>query len=66
MTNMYIIYMYIFYEDLHLLNVKEVLKFGGFESLLCSPTLHLFEQKYSKNSNIVNYYCNVNNWFLFE
>ncbi len=24
--------------------------------LLCSPTLHLFNQKYTKNSNILKYY----------
>ncbi len=29
-------------------------------SLLCSPRLHLFDQKYSKNSNIVKYCKNVN------
>jgi len=33
-------------------------------NLLCSPRLHLFEQKYSKDSNIVKYYCNLN-CFLF-
>ncbi len=27
-----------------------------FDSLLCSPRLHLFDQKYSKNSNIVKFY----------
>ncbi len=31
--------------------------FNVFERrLFCSPRLHLFEQKYSKNSNIVKYY----------
>ncbi len=25
-------------------------------SALCSPRLHIFDQKYSKNSNIVQYY----------
>ncbi len=25
-------------------------------SLLCSPRLHLFDQKYNKNSNIVKYF----------
>ncbi len=30
------------------------------KSLLCSPRLHLFDQKYSKNSNIVKYYYNLN------
>ncbi len=27
-------------------------------ALFCSPRLHLFDQKYSKNCNIVIYYCN--------
>ncbi len=27
-----------------------------FKRSLCSPRLHLFDQKYSKNSNIVEYY----------
>ncbi len=26
-----------------------------FESVLCSPRMHLFDQKYSKNSTIVKY-----------
>ncbi len=26
-------------------------------SLFCSPKLHLFDQKCSKNSDIVKYYC---------
>ncbi len=26
------------------------------KSLLCSPRLHLFDKKYSKNSNIVKWY----------
>ncbi len=30
-----------------------------FESLFCSPKLHLFHQKYSKNTNIVKYYSNL-------
>ncbi len=34
--------------------------FNVFErSLLCSPKLHLFDQKYNKNSNIVKYYYNL-------
>ncbi len=28
--------------------------------------MHLFDQKYSENSNIVNYYYNINKHFLFE
>ncbi len=28
-------------------------------SLLCSPKLHLFDQKYSKNTNIMKYYCKL-------
>ncbi len=28
-------------------------------SLLCLPRLHLFDEKYSKNSNIVKYYYNL-------
>ncbi len=28
-------------------------------SLLCSTRLHLFEQKYSKNSNILKYYYHL-------
>ncbi len=35
-------------------------------SLLCSPMVHLFDQKYSKNSSIVKYYYNLNNCFLLE
>ncbi len=27
---------------------------------LCSPRLHLFDQKYSKNSKIIKYYYNLN------
>ncbi len=27
--------------------------------LLCSPRLHLFDQKHSTNSNIVKNYCNL-------
>ncbi len=30
-------------------------------SLLCSPCLHLFDEKYSKNSNIVQLYYNYSN-----
>ncbi len=32
-------------------------------SLLCSQKLHLFDQKYSKNSNIVKYYYNLKQQF---
>ncbi len=32
-------------------------------SILCSPMLHIFDQKYSKNSNIVKYYYNVKELF---
>ncbi len=32
------------------------LEFWIMYSILCSPRLHLFDQKYSKNSNIVKYY----------
>jgi len=33
--------------------------FSVFErSLICSPRLHLFAKKYSKNSNIMKYYYN--------
>ncbi len=35
-------------------------------SLLCSPRVHLFNQKYSEHSNIVNYYYNLNNCFYFN
>ncbi len=28
-------------------------------SLFCSPMLHLFDHKYSKNSNVVKYYYNL-------
>ncbi len=28
-------------------------------SFLCSSRLHLFDQKYSKNRNIVKYYYNI-------
>ncbi len=33
-------------------------------SLLCSPRLHLFDQKYSKNSNIVKYFSNYIKYIL--
>ncbi len=32
-------------------------------SLLCSPRLHLFDQKYIKNSNMVKYYYNFKQLF---
>ncbi len=32
-------------------------------SLLCPQKLHLFDQKYSKNSNIVKYYYNLKQQF---
>ncbi len=32
------------------------LEFWIMYSILCSPRLHLFDQKYNKNSNIVKYY----------
>ncbi len=32
-------------------------------SLKCLPRLHLFDQKYSKNSNIVKYYYNLKEMF---
>ncbi len=32
-------------------------------SLLCSSKLHLFDQKYSKNSSIVIFFLNVCNFF---
>ncbi len=35
-------------------------------SILCSPRVHFFDQKYSKNSNIVKYFYNLNNCFLFD
>ncbi len=34
-------------------------KIWCFLSLLCSPRLHLFDQKYSKNSNIAKYNYNL-------
>ncbi len=37
-----------------------------FLSILCLLRLQLFEQKYSKNSNIVQHYINLNGVFLFE
>ncbi len=43
-----------------------LVSFKCFWSLFCSTTLHLFSQKYSKNSNIVKYYYNLNNCFLYE
>ncbi len=35
----------------------EVVRF--LKEVLCSPRLHLFDRKYSKNSNIVKYYYNL-------
>ncbi len=43
--------------------------FNVFEnSLLSSPRMHLFDQNYSKNSNVVKYYYNLNitTVFYFE
>ncbi len=40
------------YTTVNFLNVFE-------RSILCSSKLHLFYQKYNKNSNIVKYYCNL-------
>ncbi len=34
-------------------------------SFLCSPRLHLFDKKYSKNSNIVNHYYNNKKKYIF-
>ncbi len=47
---------------IHKFKVGKVFIFRGF---LCSPGLHLFDQKYSKNCNIAKYYYNLNNFFLF-
>ncbi len=44
--------------------ILEVRKILMFLSLLCSPRLHLFDQKYSKNSNIVKNYYNLKKNFL--
>ncbi len=41
------------------LDMHSVQKFGLVKSVLRSPRLHLFDQKYSKNSNIVKYYYNL-------
>ncbi len=38
------------------------LEFWILYSFLCSPRLYLFDQKYSKNSNIVKYY--LSSFFL--
>ncbi len=35
-----------------------------FKSLLCSPRLNVFDQKYMENSNIVKYYYNLNEPFF--
>ncbi len=35
-------------------------------TLFCSPSLYLFDPKYSKGSNIVKYFYYLKNWFLFE
>ncbi len=35
-------------------------------SLSCSPRLQIFDQKYSKNKNIVKSYYNLNDCLLFE
>ncbi len=35
-------------------------------SLLCSPRLHLFNRKYSENSNIVKYYYYLKKHFLLH
>ncbi len=37
-----------------------------FESLFYSPGLHLFNLKYSINSNIVKYYYKIIPWFFYE
>ncbi len=37
-----------------LLSLKMLFK----EGILCSPRLHLFDEKYNQNSNIVKYYYN--------
>lgn len=47
-------------------------KFGGgkifpilfLKSLLCSPSLHLFDQNYSKTSTVVKYYSNKNVFYF--
>ncbi len=55
-TNKYV-YMSIFrYTPFECLGT---VRFFMFLSLLCSPRLHLFDQKYSKNSNIVKYYYHL-------
>ncbi len=48
---------------LHLSRVMNKYIFNVFESILCPPRLHLFGQKYIKNSNIENYY-NLKQLFL--
>ncbi len=39
---------------------------GQYDFFFCSPGLHLFNQKYSKNSNIVKYYYSLNSCCLFK
>ncbi len=34
-------------------------------SFLCSTRLHLFDQKYCKNSNVVNYYFKCKIYFFY-
>jgi len=44
------------FDNITIFNVSEI-------SLLCSLSLHLFDQKYRKNSNMVKYYNNLKQWF---
>ncbi len=51
----------LFWQEIILVSEKKVPSdfffFLFFErSLFCAPRLHVFDQKYSKNGNIVNYY----------
>ncbi len=53
----YIYTLHYIYTFQILVSVTFFYVFGG-KHVLCSSRLHLFDQKYSKNTNIVKYYCN--------
>ncbi len=53
LVNYFIIILPIFRTIFFTYATIQKVMFYVFESLLCSPGLHLFDQKYNKNSNIV-------------